>query len=263
MIARVVVGLSLCAVVFGANAVDAQACDPACTWGQPCACGAGFHCLAGSCIPTCTPECPAGTVCSAPARCTRDPSLPPEAPIMTPVPPPAPIVAPAPPPAAREATADECSNNIDDDGDGRADCADTACSAFVFCHSGGRADVRSAPVEPRVTHRSLIWMQVTGVIAWGLAFVSGVIVTAAVGGSGQSIGINAVPLAGPWMCLGHLCERPDPYAAALIADGAVQALGLLFLIIGSAVQVEQVDRRFTFAPWVGPTATGGELTLHF
>lgn len=157
-----------------------------------------------------------------------------------------------------EADAAACSNGQDDDRDGLADCADPACAVHAFCSTVARHHPRRA-LEPRT--RSLVPLQIAGVVTWLVVYGVGVGVTAAVGGSGYEIGLNAVPLAGPWLCFG-LCERPEPYAAGLITSGAVQLAGLVMLVIGSAISVEVHEpEALALVPWLGDGTAGATFTI--
>ncbi len=48
------------------------------------------------------------------------------------------------PSSGTELTATECNDGLDNDGDGRRDCADPGCSAHAFCASGGDGGVPSS-----------------------------------------------------------------------------------------------------------------------
>ncbi len=167
--------------------------------------------------------------------------------------------------ASPENTAVACRNGTDDDADGVADCGDPECSAFVFCAAPRptAAPVRAVYSEPEVVEtRSLVWLQVWGAVMWPIILGTGVGVTAAVGGDGEEIGINAIPLAGPWMCMA-MCSDPEGYVTGLVVDGVLQFTSLLFIIIGSAVRVERRSRGYSLAPWLAPTPGGGGLTFSF
>lgn len=129
------------------------------------------------------------------------------------------------------------------------------------------------PVQPgaAVTGRRPLWgLAIPGIVAFGVGWVGAPIVTAAVGGDGTEIGLLAIPLAGPWICLGA-CYDPGPYLAAIIVDGIIQAAGLTMFILGLAVQTEVEVRadlgggvNLALRPWVAPSsspATGVVLSL--
>ncbi len=135
------------------------------------------------------------------------------------------------------------------------------------------APVRAAPMAPSrplVRTRSIVGLQVAGVVTWASIYLTGIGVTAGVGGDADDIGFMAIPLAGPWVCLSE-CNDPDPYAWAIILDGSLQAVGFLMLVIGSALHTEQPittvslgpDADVTFVPWVGATAAGTTAIFDF
>ena len=149
------------------------------------------------------------------------------------------------------------------------------CPAGAFasgddCVAGGAPSGAVAVVTPgmglqaRTYQQSIVWMIVTGSVTWGLAYVLTIAVTAAVGAQGYEIGINAIPLAGPWVCLGA-CDRPDDYAAALVGSGLLQITGLTLLILGAAlhetvtVYADAERPAWAVLPWA--TAESGGLAL--
>lgn len=107
---------------------------------------------------------------------------------------------------------------------------------------------------------SILWLQITGALTWVTAYLTGIGVTAAVGGSASEMAILAIPFAGPWMCLAGSCRSPASYAAGLVADGLVQVAGLVLFIVGSALQVEVTPSNLAILPWGGPDG-GGALVL--
>lgn len=159
---------------------------------------------------------------------------------------------------AAEIDAASCSNGHDDDGDGMSDCADPACRIHPFC---APAAPIAAPPPTHVRTHSLVALQVAGAVSWGIVYLVGIGITAGVGGSAEEIGLNAIPLAGPWLCFA-LCDNPGPYAPGLITSGSLQALGFLLLVIGSAVQLEEREPlAVELVPWLGPTLAGAAVEL--
>jgi hypothetical protein len=72
-----------------------------------------------------------------------------------------------------EETRMQCTDGIDNDGDGRVDCADTDCLPFAFCqHSGlNLAQVERAPTEPRPFDRARAQMN-TGITLVSLGVIA-------------------------------------------------------------------------------------------
>lgn len=165
--------------------------------------------------------------------------------------------------ASAEATEAACRDRIDDDGDGAIDCADVECAAFVFCARASDARVSPRVAADETETRSLVWLQVWGAVMWAVVYGVGIGVTAGVGGAANEVGIDAIPLAGPWLCLGGFCAHPGPYAVGLVTDGILQALGLVFLIAGSATRIERPARRLAVTPWGGLAGIGAVLTIPF
>ncbi len=79
---------------------------------------------------------------------------------------------------------------------------------------------------------------------------------------GSAIGYLAIPVAGPWVCLGA-CHRPEPFAVPLVIDGIVQPILVVLMIIGAVVQVP-VHGGSASLPTVMPYAsqTSGGLVVH-
>jgi hypothetical protein len=110
---------------------------------------------------------------------------------------------------------------------------------------------------------------VPSIILFGVSYLTTIGVTAAISSNGGDIGINAIPWAGPWVCLAA-CRRPGPYAWSLILSGTLQAVTTILWIIGAAVRVggdegsallEQDGVRFT--PWASADGAGLAMDVSF
>lgn len=148
------------------------------------------------------------------------------------------------------------------------ECVAPAAPPYV---QGAYATVLPSPMAPTVTVRAPIWgLVVAGAVTFGAAWVAGPIVTAAVGGDATEIGLFAVPLAGPWICLGA-CYDPDDYLPAIVVDGVLQLAGLTMFILGFAIQHDVQVRadvgggvRLGVLPWALPSsspAAGASLAI--
>lgn len=140
------------------------------------------------------------------------------------------------------------------------------------CVAGAAVAYTPGPPMPAATIRRPIWgLVIAGAVTLGVTWLATPTVGAAVEASGQSIGVLAIPVAGPWVCLAGGCEDPDDYVAALVVSGVLQAAGLTMLILGLVIQQEVQLRaelapgvEWALRPWAAPSAqaaAGVELTL--
>jgi hypothetical protein len=118
-------------------------------------------------------------------------------------------------------------------------------------------------------------MIVVGAILFGVAWLTTPLVTAAIGADAADIGYNAIPLAGPFVCMAA-CEDPDPYIAALGTSGAFQIAGLVLMILGGVIRhdvpvrdaaasfgVELAGMDLHLTPSIGTHHAGLGLSLAF
>ncbi|HJL18156.1 MAG TPA: hypothetical protein RMH99_21005 [Sandaracinaceae bacterium LLY-WYZ-13_1] len=135
----------------------------------------------------------------------------------------------------------------------------------VAAGAGGAVTTTSAlaarPAATRRVRRPIWGLAIPGIIGLGVGWVGAPIVAAALDSDGDVIATLAVPVAGPWICLGT-CDPGESYVAALVVDGAIQLAGLTMLIVGLAVQrqVEVVAAlddgvELALAPWGVPSET--------
>lgn len=124
---------------------------------------------------------------------------------------------------------------------------------------------------PTRTVTQPIWgLAVAGIVLFGVMYVTHIAVAAGIGSSAEDVGYQAIPLAGPWVCMG-VCSDPEDFIPGLAASGVIQLAGITMMIIGLAVQVEhevraELDRSPTWAltPWASPDGGGLALSLsHF
>jgi hypothetical protein len=77
---------------------------------------------------------------------------------------------------------------------------------------------------------------IAGPIVFGVAYATGIAVTAGLDADEELIAYSAIPVAGPWVMLAD--SRTSDYSGALAANGLLQAGGLAMFIIGVSVRRE-------------------------
>lgn len=119
--------------------------------------------------------------------------------------------------------------------------------------------------------RQPIWaLAISGAALFTVMYVAHISVAVGIGSRSDDVGYQAIPFAGPWVCLAA-CSDPGDFIAALVASGVIQLAGLTMTILGLAVQVEhevraELDRgpRWALAPWATPEGAGLGFSLaHF
>lgn len=153
-------------------------------------------------------------------------------------------------PAGRCVGAPQCPYNLLPAGDQCVPAVGTQTPALY----GGATGAGATVLRP-------IWgLVIAGAISFGVAWLATPIVGAAVGSDGYEIGYLAIPVAGPWVCLGD-CYDPDDYMAALVISGLLQAAGVTMFILGLVLRREvamyaELERGVELAiePWAVPSA---------
>lgn len=148
------------------------------------------------------------------------------------------------------------------------------------CEAAGVEDSAAVPGEASAEGSSVsagegedkksmkpLW--ITGIATFSVVYVSTIIVSAALSDEeykGRSAGLNAIPLAGPFVMIGVTESDPDSYVpsgqkAALVISGVVQILAMTAFITGLSIDLKRKNQTVSFsaAPTL-VTAPGTGLT---
>lgn len=107
---------------------------------------------------------------------------------------------------------------------------DTECPGLAICERGACSSL-SAPVR-RETNTPLA---IAGTIVFGVVYLAGIPVTAAIGENAEAAGLMALPIFGPFL-VGALEPISNAQGVALGAAAVMQAVGLTLFIVGLATE---------------------------
>ena len=145
----------------------------------------------------------------------------------------------------------QCTSNADCKG-GRAcqagACVDASCSKDTDCPGNqicraakctmpaGAASAGTVRLQTRTVKESITWLWVTGLVVWGLDYLTGIGVAAGTSCDserGKALGVMLIPIAGPFVLKGvNECPLADDYAAPLIVAGVFQIIAAAAFVAG-------------------------------
>lgn len=139
-----------------------------------------------------------------------------------------------------------------------------ACPTSYACTAEGTcAPVSAPPRTVRATRANMPILATSGIVLAVMHALSPA-VTGIIGAPLNEVGYMALPLVGPWICIAE-CQDPSPYLPALIADGVLQDLALIGMILGAALR-QEVEVRAAgplVLPWAGLGSAGAMLAMSF
>lgn len=101
---------------------------------------------------------------------------------------------------------------------------------------GGAYGPRQDAVRTETETKGITGLIIAGPIVFGVAYATGIAVTAGLEADDDLIAYSAIPVAGPWVMLAD--SRTEDYSGALAANGLLQAGGLAMFIVGVSVRRE-------------------------